>query len=130
MASGVREVFGREGELAAVSSFLDDTASGPAALLLEGEAGVGKTTLWREGVEAAGGRGFRVLECQPVESEAKLSFAALGDLLGPVVDQASATLPGQDLEAVDPLDRVVWGHGSEIALGDPGRIVESACVQR
>jgi len=53
MASGVREVFGREGELAVVSSFLDDTASGPAALLLGGEAGVGKTTRWREGVEAA-----------------------------------------------------------------------------
>ena len=56
MPSGAREVFGREGEVAVVSSFLDDTTSGPAALLLEGEAGVGKTTLWREGVEAAGGR--------------------------------------------------------------------------
>jgi tRNA A37 threonylcarbamoyladenosine biosynthesis protein TsaE len=38
---------GREAELAAVGGFLDTPAGPPAALVLEGEAGIGKTTLWR-----------------------------------------------------------------------------------
>ena len=48
-----RDVFGRDAELSVLASFIDEAASGPTALLLEGEAGVGKTTLWLEGLEAA-----------------------------------------------------------------------------
>ena len=95
MAAGVRdEVIGREAELSVLGAFLDDVRGGPAALLLDGEAGVGKTTLWKEGLEAARERSYRILTCQPVESEAKLSFAALGDLLGGVVEEVAAFLPG------------------------------------
>jgi hypothetical protein len=42
-------VVGRDHELAAVAAFLDRLPSGPCGLLLEGEAGIGKTTLWRTG---------------------------------------------------------------------------------
>src|SRR5206468_2468537 len=102
MAAGVRdEVIGREAELSVLGAFLDDVRGGPAALLLDGEAGVGKTTLWKEGLEAARQRSYRVLICQPVESEAKLSFAALGDLLGGVVEEGAASLPVPQARALD-----------------------------
>jgi len=41
-----RGVFGRGRELGAVAAFLDGLPSGPSGLLLEGEAGIGKTTVW------------------------------------------------------------------------------------
>ena len=48
-------------ELRSVHAFLDrSAAAGMAALVLEGEAGIGKSTLWLAGVEAARERGLRV----------------------------------------------------------------------
>jgi DNA-binding CsgD family transcriptional regulator len=84
------EVAGREVELAACERLLERAAGGPAALVVEGEAGIGKTTVWRAGVAAAAGRGFAVLVCRPAEAEARLSYSGLGDLLGPL---AAAVLP-------------------------------------
>ena len=46
-------VIGRPGELATIERFLDLLADGWAVLLLEGEPGIGKTTLLRAGVDAA-----------------------------------------------------------------------------
>jgi DNA-binding CsgD family transcriptional regulator len=89
----VAGVVGRDSELAAVAAFLDGVPSGPAGLLLEGEAGVGKTTVWRAGVAGAAGRSYTVLVCRPAESEATLSFAALGDLLDGVLGQVLPRLP-------------------------------------
>jgi hypothetical protein len=43
-----RGLFGRQTELALVSRLLDAVPSGPAALILGGEAGIGKSTLWLE----------------------------------------------------------------------------------
>src|SRR5919106_3467580 len=54
-------VIGREVELAALASFLDDVPRGSTALVLEGAAGMGKTTLWRGGGEAACERAVGVL---------------------------------------------------------------------
>src|SRR4051812_6304501 len=52
--------------------------------------GVGKTTIWEEGVRLAGERGLRVLAARPAEGEAALPFAALGDLLGRGIDRPAA----------------------------------------
>ena len=46
-------VVGRERELAAVGAFLTAVPDGPRALLLEGEAGIAKTTVWLAAVRAA-----------------------------------------------------------------------------
>jgi len=73
-------------ELARLEAFVEGTADGPPRLLLEGEAGIGKTTLWRAGVERARELGFRVLESRPAAPERELSFAALGDLLSEAHD--------------------------------------------
>lgn len=58
----------------------------PGTVLLEGPAGIGKTTVWRALVAEAGRNGWLVLACAPTESEQTLSFAALADLLQPVAD--------------------------------------------
>jgi hypothetical protein len=73
-------IVGRESELARVESFIGSVPEGPSALLLEGAAGIGKTTLWHAGLSMARARGHRVLACRAAESEARLSYAALGDL--------------------------------------------------
>ncbi len=72
-------IVGREDELAALARFLS-REDWPRTLLLEGEAGAGKTTLWLDAVEAASGR-FHVLVARPLETEAKLAYSGVGDLL-------------------------------------------------
>lgn len=87
--AGRNEIVGRATELSRLDSFLDAVANGPAALVLEGEPGIGKTTLWTCGMAAAADRGWLVWSGRPAESEAKLSFAGLADLLekaGEVID--------------------------------------------
>jgi DNA-binding CsgD family transcriptional regulator len=92
---------GRAIELARIGRFLDEVASHPAALLIEGEAGIGKTTLWSAGIDYARQRGWQVLTCRPVQAEAALSFSALGDLLELVADDLFSGLPGPQRHALD-----------------------------
>jgi DNA-binding CsgD family transcriptional regulator len=80
------EIVGRDEELRSLSAFLDRTAAGPAALVLEGEAGIGKSTLWLAGVEAAREGGSRVLSARPAEAEQGLAHAGLGDLFEDVLE--------------------------------------------
>jgi DNA-binding CsgD family transcriptional regulator len=93
------EVVGRQAELERIGGFLDPPG-GRMALLLEGVAGIGKTTLWRAGIELARERGYRVVWCRPAASETAYSFAALGDLLWPVVDEVLARLPAPQRAAI------------------------------
>jgi DNA-binding CsgD family transcriptional regulator len=85
--AAVAPLVGREEQLARLELFVQGTEKEPAALVLEGEAGIGKTTIWRAGVESARDLGFRVLEARAAAAERELSFAALGDLLCDVQDQ-------------------------------------------
>ena len=96
-----RGLFGRETELARVSRMLDGIPSGPVALILGGEAGIGKSTLWLESLSQARARSYRVLSCRPNESEAKLSYAALGDLLEGVVEESLERLPSPQRSALE-----------------------------
>src|ERR671935_3239645 len=81
-AARVGALLGRDVELALLRAFLERRPEdGAAALLLEGEPGIGKTVLWQAATEAARERGFRVLRARPSEAERTLSFAALADLL-------------------------------------------------
>jgi len=90
-------IVGREDELARVKSFIGSVPEGSSALLLEGKAGIGKTTLWHAGVSIARARGHRVLVCRAAESEARLSYAALGDLF----DFELPDLPAPQKRALD-----------------------------
>src|SRR5215510_7736978 len=69
-------------------------------LALEGEAGMGKTTLWRFGVETSEEADLCTLAAQPAESETALSFSGLGDLLDPVLEEAMAPLPAGQRSAL------------------------------
>ncbi|HUQ22615.1 MAG TPA: AAA family ATPase, partial [Gaiellaceae bacterium] len=79
--------------------FITDPAR--VALLVEGEPGIGKTTLWLHAARAAELRGHRVLRAEPAEREAKLSYAALTDLIGPVYDVGRGELPEPQQRALD-----------------------------
>src|SRR5688500_4615466 len=97
----VAAVFGREHELALADRFLESAGERFGVLRLEGEAGMGRTTVWREVVRRAGRRGFRVLSCRPAEAETKLSLWALADLLEPLASDALAGLPEPQRRALD-----------------------------
>ena len=145
-----RARFGRQAELARISSFLDAVLTGPEALILEGEAGIGKSALWLDTLAQAQARSYRALSSRPTESEAKLSFAALGDLLDGVVDEVLDALPPPQRSALevallragghhytagspDPLVRVPWcahgpGRGASPGAGDRRRAMARPSV--
>jgi len=97
-------VIGRDEEFAAIHAFLADVEEGPRALVLSGEAGIGKTVLWERGIEEASRSFSRILTCRGVEAEASLSFAGLSELLG------------QALWAVAPSLVSPRRHALEVAL--------------
>ena len=70
----VFEIVGREEELGSLYAFIGDAGGPLAALVLEGEAGIGKSTLWLAGLEHARTRGLRVLpHDRPKPSSASLT---------------------------------------------------------
>jgi hypothetical protein len=94
-------VVGREKELSLLEGFLGSIGDGFAVLALEGEPGIGKTTVWQEGIRRAEAGGLLALSCRPAQSEARLSFVGLGDLLGPVPDGALEALPDRQRAALE-----------------------------
>ncbi len=86
-------IVGRTEELRALFGFVDDARAGPAALVLEGEPGIGKSTLLEAAVEHARERGVRVLLARPTEAERGLGHVALGDLLEGALDDVLPVLP-------------------------------------
>src|SRR5215470_2059406 len=97
----MRMMIGRISERAVLERFLEDVGRGRSGLLLEGEVGMGKTELWREGIRAAMARSYCVLACRPDNFETSLAYAALGDLLEPqleAVQSALAPVRGRALE--------------------------------
>ena len=94
-------MLGREHELGVISEFLADGPSPAAALVLEGTAGIGKTTLWQRAAELAQECGYRVLSSRPAEPDSGLSFAGVGDLLAGVIDRVLAKLSGAQRSALE-----------------------------
>lgn len=117
-------MFGRE----AVLESAWDALRRPAVVLLEGPAGIGKTTLLGSIVDRARAAGMRVLTCAPTEAESQLPLAALGDLLHPLRDRLDE-LPGPQRSAAQAA--LLVGDGTkavdERALGAATRVLlESA----
>jgi DNA-binding CsgD family transcriptional regulator len=93
-------LIGRETERARLEKLLDTVESGPIACLLEGMAGIGKTTLWRDSVESARRRGYQVLETGPSEPDRVLAFSGLGDLFQGIPDGVLDAFPDPQAEAL------------------------------
>jgi DNA-binding CsgD family transcriptional regulator len=94
-------VIGRHEELALLEGLAERSASGAAALVLEGEVGIGKTTLWRAGVVAAEQRSLQVLATRPAEAERNLAHAGLGDLFEGALDELLPSLPAPRRSALE-----------------------------
>ncbi|MEU0022466.1 AAA family ATPase [Streptomyces rochei] len=90
-------LYGRDDELRFLSDFLSRCFDGAGgALLLRGEAGIGKTAFLGAAREAAVAGGGRVLSAVGVQSEASVPYAGLHQLLNPVLlDHAPSLLPTQ-----------------------------------
>jgi DNA-binding CsgD family transcriptional regulator len=93
-------VIGRAEERAAVDAFLDAAALGPASLVVRGESGIGKSTLWRYALGAAADRGFAVFSVRAVPAP-RGEQVGLEDLFGP--DDGPAA--GPEHAAVPSFDR-------------------------
>src|SRR2546423_3780977 len=90
---------GRDSELEVVGRWLE--APRPALLRIEGEPGIGKTTLWGAAASAATDRGALLLACRPVEAETAVSYGALASLLEPVLALVASEVPAPRLRALE-----------------------------
>src|SRR5688500_2380529 len=99
------ELSGRDEELRHVQLFVEAVPAGARALLITGEAGVGKTSLWQAALDQVRAAGMRSVAARPAEAETSFAYAALGDLLSPhpeVLDD----LPGPQARALEVALRV------------------------
>jgi DNA-binding CsgD family transcriptional regulator len=89
----VHEIVGRTDEVGALGGLLADPLAQPRALLIEGEPGIGKTTLLHQLFALARERGYTLLSCRPTRSEMDLSYVGLVELLGGVSEDVIDALP-------------------------------------
>src|SRR5262245_46531271 len=93
-------LLGRERELAVVDRFLSAIRERPAAVVLEGEPGIGKTARSGTAASEAGDRGYAILAATPTRAERSLSFVGLTDLLAHAHD-VFAQLPSPQCSALE-----------------------------
>ncbi len=99
-------LIGRVAEQSRIAALLDEALAGRSgALVIRGEAGIGKSALL---VEAASTDQFRVLRARGLETESEIPFSGLHDLLAPILD-ARPQLPSPQAEAI----------GSALSVGPP-----------
>ena len=102
------ELLGRRAELDTVDALLSRARSGRSgALVLRGEAGIGKTALLETARLAAEASGFRVESSVGAESEAQFAFAGLHQLCAPLLDRVGS-LPAPQQAALG----VAFGQSS------------------
>jgi hypothetical protein len=94
-------VVSRAAQTQAIAEFLRAVATRPSALIIEGEPGIGKTTLWSTGIEQAQTTGFRVLAARPAAAESVLAYASLADMLGDLDAPGRPDLPPPQRVALD-----------------------------
>jgi len=94
---------GREADLDAIDGFLSavEQGSSPAALILVGDAGIGKTILMRTAADRAAERSWQILRAAPAQAEGELAHAALVDLLRDIDPAAVADLPEPQRTALE-----------------------------
>ncbi len=96
-------MIGREREREAVHALLGEARGRPAVLILDGDPGIGKTTLCRDAAATGAASGFAVLSTCGAAAEVSLAWAALTDLiagLGDSVLSGLSPLHQQTLQAV------------------------------
>lgn len=96
-------VLGREAERTKIDVWLGQVSGAATArlLVISGEPGIGKTTLWADATRRASAIGCRVLSSRPAPSDAGLPHVVLADLLRPVADDALRSLPVPQRRALE-----------------------------
>ena len=89
-----RELLGREDELARLTELVSGLPDGPRAITLRGEPGIGKTMVWRAGLELA--QETRLLSARCVEAELPLALVGLSDLAGDAFGDVAGELAEHD----------------------------------
>jgi DNA-binding CsgD family transcriptional regulator len=84
-SSAQAELIGREAESQLLDELIEGLANSGGALIVRGEAGIGKSALLERARERVRGAGGRVLSTAGAESEAELAFAGLHQLLHPII---------------------------------------------
>ncbi|BCJ74869.1 transcriptional regulator [Catellatospora sp. IY07-71] len=108
-------LYGRAAEQETVERLLRDVTSGrPRALIVRGEAGIGKSALLEY---AAASTPARVLRVTGVQSEADLPFAALHVLLRPLLDRVAALPPQQSDALLGALGLGSTNRGDRFLVG-------------
>ena len=111
---------GRSSERGALEALLGGAQRGlSGALVLRGEAGVGKTALLDDAAEAAASQGMQVARLTGIESETQLGYAALHRLLLPHAGHLDR-LPGPQRHALKGTFGFVAGPPADrfmVALG-------------
>ncbi|MGD1348667.1 AAA family ATPase [Mycobacterium seoulense] len=97
----MERIVGRQAEERALVDFLDSALRAPSALIIEGEPGIGKTTLWLDAVDRARERAFRVLTGRAAAAESVLAYTTLADLLSDVDPAIWAELPEPQRHGLD-----------------------------
>ena len=92
-------IIGRDAGLARLRALVDPALPAGQVLLVTGEAGMGKSVLLADAAGRARAAGMRVLPVTGRESESRLAFAGLHQLLRPVLP-AAAGLPGRQAQAL------------------------------
>ena len=105
-AGAAQALFGRDTEIAAITAFLARTSRlDVGALILSGDAGVGKSALLDEAAKSATAGGYTVIRTAGAEAESAMGFAALTAVVHHV---------GTDtIAAVEPR----FAQALEVALG-------------
>ena len=119
---------GREHEVGLIVRLLGDVHAGGGALVLDGVAGIGKSSLLAEAQRIAGDRDMAVMSATGVQSETDLPFAGLHQLLRPVLARVG-DLPAPQREAVCRAFGVGEGAAPApflIALGALGLLSDAA----
>jgi DNA-binding CsgD family transcriptional regulator/tetratricopeptide (TPR) repeat protein len=88
----VAVIVGRSTELADLTGAVTDAATGGTgtAVAIEGDPGIGKSTLLREAANVARAQGLLVLQTTGVETETELPFSGLHQLLSPLIAHTSS----------------------------------------
>src|SRR5438309_1809947 len=94
------ELIEREQESAVLDGLVDRLRDGGGAVVVRGEAGIGKSALLQRVRRRAEAQGVRALITVGVESEAEFAFAGLHQLLRPVIG-ALAQLPGSQRQTLE-----------------------------
>jgi DNA-binding CsgD family transcriptional regulator len=123
-----QHLLGRVAEIEILDGLVQGLPECGGALVVRGEAGIGKSALLDVARRTAAARGFSVLETGGVQSEAHLAFAGLHQLLRPALGRLDR-LPVRQREAVE----AAFGLGDSaaadtflIALGTLDLLAEMA----